>query len=128
MSPLILVVDDEPDVEVLFRQHFGVTSALAVSPWSSPIRFRPHLIGLRMRQKRHLSSRSSASSRLAGRSKALGSPTSIFITLAIVIRPAEYSIEGHQKSPCRDLRSDPENCQKRHTHRARTWRTIDQCN
>ena len=34
MSLLILVVDDEPDVETLFRQQFGATSALAASRWS----------------------------------------------------------------------------------------------
>ena len=31
MNPLILVVDDEPDVEVLFRQQFGATSVLGQS-------------------------------------------------------------------------------------------------
>ena len=34
MSLLILVVDDEPDVEVLFRQLFGVTSLPAGLQWS----------------------------------------------------------------------------------------------
>jgi hypothetical protein len=33
---LVLVVDDEPDVEVLFRQQFRRDFALAGSPWSSP--------------------------------------------------------------------------------------------
>ena len=31
MTLLILVVDDEPDVEVLFRQQFGVISVPAAS-------------------------------------------------------------------------------------------------
>ena len=35
MNLLILVVDDELDVEVLFRQHSGATCALAGSPWIS---------------------------------------------------------------------------------------------
>ena len=44
MSLLILVVDDEPDVEALFGSNFGVTYALAGSPWSLPIRRRLRLI------------------------------------------------------------------------------------
>jgi hypothetical protein len=40
VSLLILVVDDEPDVEVLCRQRFRVTCVLAGSPWSllNPVR------------------------------------------------------------------------------------------
>ena len=36
MNPLVLVVDDEPDVEVLFRQQFGATSAPTASQWNLP--------------------------------------------------------------------------------------------
>ena len=36
MKLLILVVDDEPDVEMLFRQQFRMIFALAVSRWSLP--------------------------------------------------------------------------------------------
>ena len=36
MNPLVLVFDDEPDVEVLFRQQFGATSALAALQWILP--------------------------------------------------------------------------------------------
>jgi hypothetical protein len=36
MSSLILVVDDEPDVEMLFRQQFSGTFASAASQWISP--------------------------------------------------------------------------------------------
>ncbi len=35
MEPLILVVDDEPDVEFLFRQQFRRTCAPTASRWSS---------------------------------------------------------------------------------------------
>jgi hypothetical protein len=36
---LILVVDDEPDVEALFRRQFGANSALVASRWN--LRNRP---------------------------------------------------------------------------------------
>jgi hypothetical protein len=36
MSLLILAVDDEADVAVLFRQQSGATSALAALQWSLP--------------------------------------------------------------------------------------------
>jgi CheY-like chemotaxis protein len=36
MSVLVLVVDDEPDVEELFRHNSGETFARNVSSWSSP--------------------------------------------------------------------------------------------
>lgn len=39
VNMLILVVDDEPDVEALFRQQFGANSALVASPWN--LRDRP---------------------------------------------------------------------------------------
>ena len=41
MSLLILVVDDEPDVEVLFRQHFRRDLRAGGSPWSLPNPVRP---------------------------------------------------------------------------------------
>ena len=34
MNPLVLVVDDEPDVEVLFRQQFRRDSAPTASQWN----------------------------------------------------------------------------------------------
>ena len=36
MNPVVLVVDDEPDVEVLFLGSSGVISALAALQWSLP--------------------------------------------------------------------------------------------
>jgi hypothetical protein len=50
MSLLVLVVDDEPDVEVLFRQHFRVTSVLVGSPWASPNRVLLHVSASMMPQ------------------------------------------------------------------------------
>ena len=36
MNPLVLVVDDEPDVEGCSANSSGATSALVASPWSLP--------------------------------------------------------------------------------------------
>ena len=36
MNLLVLVVEDEPDVEMLFRQNFGAIFDRAVLRWSSP--------------------------------------------------------------------------------------------
>jgi hypothetical protein len=53
MSLLILVVDDEPNVETLFRQHSGATSAQVGSRWS--LRNPPlwHSSALPTRQEYH---------------------------------------------------------------------------
>ena len=50
MNLLILVVDDESDVEVLFASNSGVTFALAGSPWSLPNLPKQHCNALAMRE------------------------------------------------------------------------------
>ncbi len=50
MSPLVLVVDDEPDVEVLFRQQFRRDLRAGRYTMEFAIRVQPHPISLPMRE------------------------------------------------------------------------------